>query len=188
MEGEKAERRIEDRNRSVQWQEVSFAQIPCYDRQLRAWPGQDTEGKPTGAGVGWAKTYILSHTYRYTRTDYMKRLKKYIERTCTNCTYYIMGESEHKTMRIVTTLVYPSGELFLHRVRWHASKKQGSRASGSEGNCDVLCECVCCLPCSCWTCFPTECVWCWVQDGIGGENKQRNWVWKIIVGSKDGDT
>lgn len=43
MEGEKAERRVEVRNRSIHWQEVSLTQIPSYDRQLRACSGQATE-------------------------------------------------------------------------------------------------------------------------------------------------
>ncbi len=39
MEGEKAQRRMVVRNRSIQWQKVSLTQIPSYDRQLRACSG-----------------------------------------------------------------------------------------------------------------------------------------------------
>lgn len=56
MEGEKAERRMEVRNWSKQWQEVSIAQIRSDDRQLRPCSGQAIEEELTGANEGPADT------------------------------------------------------------------------------------------------------------------------------------
>lgn len=62
MEGEKAQRRMEVRNRSVKWQEVSLAQIFLYDRQPWTCCRQANVEELTGASrkvyIDQANTYI----------------------------------------------------------------------------------------------------------------------------------
>lgn len=62
MEGEKAQRRMEVRNRGVQWQEVSPAQIFLYDRQSWTCCRRANVEELTGASrrvyIDQANTYI----------------------------------------------------------------------------------------------------------------------------------
>lgn len=165
MEGEKAERRMEVRNRGVQWQEVSLAQIFLLWQTAKSllrsshWREANRCRRRLSRKIYSVHSHLFTRTQTQTDCQYMKLNMC----TCTHCTNCAVEEWEHKIFPGHLPLqCIRCGEFFLHRVRWHASQTQGSRASESEGNCDIHIQgaCVFYLPCSCWPYFSSENVWC----------------------------
>lgn len=202
MEGEKAERRMEVRHRGVQWQEVSLAQIFLLWQTAKSLLRSSHWREANRCRRRLSRKIYSVHSHLFTRTQRHRQ---------TASTWNLTGGKECAHAHTAQTVLWKNesikifpghlplqcikcGEFFLHRVRWHASQTQGSRASESEGNCDIHIQgaCVFYLPCSCWPYFSSEDVWCWSQDESRGKVKReklgkKKWYWVKGERRRDGD-
>lgn len=106
MEGEKAERRVEVRNRSAQGQEVSLAHIfPPMTDSTESAQVRPLRGKPTGAEQ--KKVYNVQPQLKHIQR-HKWRVKRRKKRTCADRIYSIMDELEHENYpRTIPSLVHP---------------------------------------------------------------------------------
>lgn len=185
MEDEKAERRMEVRNRSVQWEEVTLTQIYLLRQTaIRACSGHITDEKPTSANGGWAERYeMYIHAFSHSHKD--RQMGRNLlqgntgQGACTIHISCIMEESEHNTdSRTFSALVYS-----MWRVLFTSSQMAYQRGTGKQAKWEwgelwyfmcSKCVFVCFLPCSCWPYFSAENVWCFIQDG---ESKWKETGW-----------
>lgn len=131
MEGEKAERRMEVRNRGVQWQEVSLAQIFLLWQTAKSllrsshWREANRCRRRLSRKIYRVHSHLCTRTQTQTDCQYMKLNMC----TCTHCTNCAVEEWEHKNFsRAFTTPVYQ-----MWRVLFASSQMACQSDAGKQG-------------------------------------------------------